>query len=570
MDLDMATMGGSSQMRSAKSVKNRMACKGCRKLKVRCDFIESLGTASCVRCIKLNRECVADLAPPPKREKPGSKSGANTDNRIEQLEEALLETQNTIKNMRPYQPTDAAQFTSLPSPPSAFPNLTTDNFSFESGSNNPFMPTPPSSSSQSPLQNQNSFEVLVASGLLTLQQMRGLYEHFMTVLLPNCPHLVLENKSFDQLRSEHPLKLHAIISSAANTLVGYGGLSLEAGVRAHLADRLFVAVDTDVAVIESIFIFLMWSSPTLSRNHIALGLMLFHITHSMCVFSKSQEEKSEDIQIDRLYLNTYCALGGTSPALRNTPVITWSASLQKANDKVLANLDDKVGYPLTLSALMIRLEQDIYYAFEFQEANVHPSTVNSIVDMFHSQIEQLRGHLSRKFPVQVANYFTLKFVLQDHAVRFLPNDGVTNAVAVKSAINALHSSLDFFMSCRDVLNTLPTFFCYLPIRAMVSLFKYAAVVTLPVNVSVDPDLYLKRLQECLSTVPQTGSIALASETANILGDRFCNNNEFPLAKLWKPDVIHSTSQHAKNDWANFLKLTEVPQYSDDFLADIGL
>jgi len=564
----------------------RVACRRCRTQKVRCSFKDSIGSGCCFRCQKANVHCVPDDTPPPHRNKTIQKPKYDAELRIRHLEEALMETQNAISAIQPGQPQPkpSRQY-SFPDVKNPMPQNGEIGYSLNrlpptpammriNGNSFVNLPTPPSTAN-SPKYEENPFERLLTSGVLTLHQAHGFFNHFQNLLLPMCPHVCFETVPFAEMRRDNPLKLHAIMSAVLNTTAGTEEISLEEGLRSHLADRLHVAMDHDTGMIESLLITQLWSAPSDERRLIAHRVTVFNICHSLCVVNATNGEPSQMVHIFRLYLSVFIMLGAICLSLvRQPPMLPWSAALQHAYDEVLHNYDKQSDLQILLSARNIRLEQDVRAAFAAVGPNPDFGTVEELVISFDAQIEEMRSDLFTN-RLLVFAYYTMKFNLHDRAVHSLAKGTDLYVKCVERVMSALCTTVEYFISCKPVLDTFPTYVFYKPTKAIMSMFKYSACDLLPEHLHVDAPKYIYQLEECLLSAPKTPSVKRTIPIARMLRNRFCNNDEFPprsmMRKFWEADVVDANENHRPvDDWTDFMLSLNIQESDINFWNKVGL
>lgn len=570
-------LSSTSEPRYAKLQKSRVACERCRSLKVRCDLTDAGNSQSCFRCQKSNLQCIPDRNPAPKRKKPLRVVTEDTDHRIEQLEAALIETRNAVRSIQPKQPVQdlARQQFELPqlflqAHESAMKrnHLTPPIFPKEPSS----LPRPPLSTHSS-LEPKNHFEALLASGKLGLTQAKEYFQHFMNVLLPACPHVHVEDTPFEQMRMENPLKLHAIIIGVLNTTVCSEDVSLDEGLRAHFAERLHVALGTDTGLIESIMIMLCWSTLTDDSKRLSYSLMLASIAHSLCVVDASRDGLSPTLHMNRLYLSVYIGLGGMCASLKVVPMVRWCAAWQDAYDELLRTSDNRDDYRITVSANVVRLEQEMSTTFDVTGQTLEAHRVEALIAGFDARIEELREDLFTT-TLHVFGFYSLKFTLYDRASRYLPRTNASYSNCIREAVSAVQSTVEYFVSNKHLLDTFPPYIQAKPIRAVMSMFKICACAEIPSYINVNPQKYMYDVLECFSTAKQTASVVRIQRDMSSMVDRFCRNDfseESTLSKLWKREIMDTVShQKREENWDDFMKSFNIQQTEVDFWNQLGL
>lgn len=552
-----------SSFRHASFQKNRAACKRCRVMKVRCKIDESERSDACLRCSKANAQCIPDRSPAPKR-----RVGGPADQRVEELEKALKQAHGAIRVL------EEAQSSKFPIPREVQALYSPGGAHIQQPALSARLLGP----ATAPDSILNPFEDII-NGMITLKQARDLFDHFTRDLLPACPIVSFPYESFDAIRSTNPLKLHAIICGAMNTMIGFDNFSLEEGLRRHLADRLLVAMDTDEGIIEAIFIIAYWLSPGVDSKRIAPTLMLVSIYHTLSVFNISSDT-SNNLQLYRHHLTAFIYLGGLcSASARNfywKQLVSWSPTLQQAYDTVALQSESPVDQLLLVSARSMRLDQDMAAAFDVKHSEINVSDIKSSLILFKQKIEEMKELLLLN-RLLYFEYLTRTTLLHAYAVRYLPKSETEYMTNAWDLLSATHQMVDFFISCRDVLNTFPTFAFYKPIKAIILMQKYETYVANDPNELVGARSYTLKLLECLRTSQQTPSVKRTFLAVQSLNEEIHKNAEYHhspvLSAVSKWDVeVDVLPEVAKgeDDWAQFMRAFHIPESESEFWDMIGL
>ncbi|KAL6903956.1 hypothetical protein GGI43DRAFT_307646 [Trichoderma evansii] len=295
----------------------KSACLSCRTSKIRCVLDTFAQHGKCKRCFNASNECVFSTIAPRQRRK-------RTDTRVTVLEKRLSELQAAVDLQRLAQDDSGAT------------HVTASEIALGP---QPGYREPEDENLLEGYRHRSTLERLFASGLLSTDSARCLFNDFTNNVLPHYPILTLSRaENFDWFRAHQPTLLLSVIASACRAFNPSLFRKLSFHLRADLSEQVMVNGNRTVELIQAILVMVEWYD--VPEDMSRLNFYTWIQTAGLMVRELGLWPWSEDASspVDhtvaewRICFAAYLPLSTAAVSLRRPMPLVWTESMRNGVD----------------------------------------------------------------------------------------------------------------------------------------------------------------------------------------------------------------------------------------------